>query len=128
MPSVMMGTLTEALGTRQGSSKEFICSVEKIAQAQGIANAVDPDGYLRFGHRPRDESGKPQLLPIGYRRIRRLTPRECERLQAFPDDWTRWGLDGNGKLIAISDCQRYKMMGNAVTVSVVEFIARRLRL
>ena len=69
-----------------------------------------------------------QQAVISNMRIRRLTPRECERLQAFPDDWTRWGLDENGKLITISDCQRYKMMGNAVTVLVVEFIARRLRL
>jgi site-specific DNA-cytosine methylase len=66
---------------------------------------------------------KTSILPI---RIRRLTPRECERLQGFPDDWTRWGVDERGKKIEISDTQRYKMMGNAVTVPVVEFIARRV--
>ncbi len=91
-----------------------------------IANAVDPDGYLRFGHRPRDKSGKPQLLPIGYRRIRRLTPRECERLQGFPDDWTRWGVDDKGDKVEISDTQRYRQMGNAVSVPVVEFLGRLL--
>jgi DNA (cytosine-5)-methyltransferase 1 len=53
-------------------------------------------------------------------RIRRLTPKECERLQGFPDDWTKYGSDGS----IISDTQRYKMCGNAVTVPVVEFIAR----
>ena len=47
-------------------------------------------------------------------KIRRLTPLECERLQGFPDGWT----DG------ISDTQRYKCLGNAVTVSVVEFIMK----
>ena len=77
-----------------------------------IANAVDVDGYLRFGARPRDENGKPQLLPIGYRRIRRLTPTECERLQGFPDGWTE----------GISDTQRYKTLGNAVTTNVIEAI------
>lgn len=51
-------------------------------------------------------------------RIRRLTPRECERLQAFPDDWTRYGADGK----EISDTQRYKCLGNAVTTSVVTWI------
>lgn len=61
-------------------------------------------------------------------RIRRLTPRECERLQGFPDDWTRWGIDEKGNKVEISDTQRYRMMGNAVTVNVVEFLARRLRL
>ena len=48
--------------------------------------------------------------------VRRLTPRECERLQGFPDDWT-----GDQ-----SDSARYKQMGNAVTANVVEWIGRRL--
>jgi DNA (cytosine-5)-methyltransferase 1 len=50
-------------------------------------------------------------------RIRKLTPKECERLQGFPDDWTIG-----------SDTQRYKQCGNAVTVNVVEYIAKELRL
>lgn len=49
-------------------------------------------------------------------RIRRLTPKECERLQGFPDDWTA----------ALSDTQRYKCAGNAVTVNVVEAIVKEL--
>lgn len=49
-------------------------------------------------------------------RIRRLTPKECERLQGFPDDWTG----------GLSDNQRYKCLGNAVTVNVIEGIASRL--
>jgi DNA (cytosine-5)-methyltransferase 1 len=48
--------------------------------------------------------------------VRRLTPKECERLQGFPDDWTA----------SQADSSRYKMMGNAVTVPVVEWIARRM--
>jgi len=57
--------------------------------------------------------------------VRRLTPKECERLQNFPDEWTRWKLV-NGKLIELSDSARYRVIGNAVTVSVVEWIVRRL--
>lgn len=48
--------------------------------------------------------------------IRRLTPKECERLQGFPDGWTE----------GISDTQRYKCLGNAVTVNVIEFIFRHI--
>jgi DNA (cytosine-5)-methyltransferase 1 len=44
--------------------------------------------------------------------IRRLTPTECERLQGFPDDWTA----------GLSDTQRYRCLGNAVTVNVVRAI------
>lgn len=55
-------------------------------------------------------------------RIRRLTPLECERLQGFPDNWTQYGRDGE----TISDTQRYKMCGNAVTTNVVAAIFARL--
>lgn len=54
-------------------------------------------------------------------RIRRLTPKECERLQGFPDNWTAQGTDG-----AISDTQRYKMCGNAVTTKVVQAVFERI--
>ena len=53
--------------------------------------------------------------------IRRLTPIECERLQGFPDNWTQQGVDG-----PISDTQRYKMCGNAVTVDVVEAVGKKI--
>ena len=55
-------------------------------------------------------------------RIRRLTPRECERLQAFPDDWTKYGADGE----EISDTQRYKCLGNAVTTTVVPYLVEEM--
>lgn len=53
--------------------------------------------------------------------VRRLTPIECERLQGFPDDWTKYGVSGE-----ISDTQRYKMCGNAVTVDVVRAVGERI--
>ncbi len=57
--------------------------------------------------------------------IRRLTEIECERLQGFPDDWTRFG-DFDGKRKEISSTQRYKLLGNAVTVKVVEVVGKRI--
>ena len=59
--------------------------------------------------------------------IRRLTPIECERLQGFPDLWTSKGIDINGNEINISDTQRYKQLGNAVSVPIVTEVARRLK-
>lgn len=55
-------------------------------------------------------------------KIRRLTPLECERLQGFPDGYTKFGTKDN----IISDTQRYKCLGNAVTVSVVEYILQAI--
>lgn len=50
-------------------------------------------------------------------KVRQLTPLECERLQGFPDGWTD---------VDISDHQRYRCLGNAVTVSVIKYIAKRI--
>lgn len=49
-------------------------------------------------------------------KVRRFTPKECERLQGFLDGWTE----------DQSDSARYKQMGNAVTVNVVEWIGGRV--
>lgn len=51
--------------------------------------------------------------------VRRLTPRECSRLQGFPDTWLDEGL-------GFSDSTKYKMLGNACAVPVCEWIARRI--
>lgn len=48
--------------------------------------------------------------------VRRLTPRECERLQGFPDDWTA----------GFADSTRYRMLGNAVAVCVARWIGGRI--
>lgn len=55
------------------------------------------------------------------KRIRRLTPLECFRLQGFPDDIVKTAYD-----IGISDAQLYKMAGNSVTISVVYEIAKKI--
>jgi len=62
-------------------------------------------------------------LAVIQNKIRRLTPVECERLQGFPDNWTKTGKE----LGEISDSQRYKMCGNAVTVNVVEAVAKKIK-
>lgn len=61
------------------------------------------------------------------RRIRRLTPIECERLQGFPDNHTKFGMI-DGKTTEMANTHRYKQCGNAVTVDVVEAVAKRIKL
>jgi DNA (cytosine-5)-methyltransferase 1 len=58
-------------------------------------------------------------------RIRRLTEIECERLQGFPDNWTQYG-NSDGEVKKVSATQRYKCLGNAVTVDVVEAVGRAI--
>lgn len=88
----------------------------------------------------------PIKLADGFYIIRKLTPRECERLQTLPDDYTLWGaiayaediakkykksiekgmarldLDRNQIILKISDTQRYKMCGNGWTAEIISCI------
>ncbi len=56
--------------------------------------------------------------------VRRLTPLECERLQGFPDNWT--AVDSSPLDVERSDSLRYHALGNAVSVPVVKWIAKRI--
>ncbi len=102
---------------------------------KGVAQTLDTAcnqaviGDYRYdeGYRERKDGDAPTLcLRSGdttiVNKIRRLTPIECERLQGFPDNWSKYGDDGE-----ISDTQRYKMCGNAVTVDVVEAVAKKIK-
>ena len=59
-------------------------------------------------------------------RIRRLTPIECERLQGFPDNHTEFG-NYEGEVKKLSNTQRYKQCGNAVTVDIVSLVANAVK-
>lgn len=59
--------------------------------------------------------------------IRRLTEIECERLQGFEDNHTKYG-NYDGTIKEIPKTQRYKMCGNAVTVDIVKLVAEHLKL
>lgn len=72
------------------------------------------------------DTGQQQHTLTQEMKIRRLTPRECEALQGFPQDWTKYGEDEHGVRVDISDTQRYKMCGNAVTTNVVQAVFERI--
>jgi DNA (cytosine-5)-methyltransferase 1 len=87
------------------------------AHPQIIVDYKNPNSKTRRGRVKEGYTGALETTPqIAVNGIRRLIPTECERLQGFPDGWTE----------GVSDTQRYKMMGNAVTVNVIEAIASRL--
>lgn len=54
--------------------------------------------------------------------VRRLTPRECERLQGAPDDWTQTQYRGR----PMADANRYKMCGNSMAVPVIRWLGERI--
>ncbi len=102
------GTTSQQLEPRTDGLTNTLTSVQKDNLM--IRDGRDNRSCLRSGRTPE--------LGVKGMSIRRLTPIECERLQGFPDNWTKYGKDGE----VISDTQRYKMCGNAVTVNVVRYI------
>ena len=92
----------------------------------GVMNIAFPDSKTRRG-RVIDEGQTAPTLDTGCElgriegaRIRKLTPRECFRLQGFPDEYFDRAAMVN------SDSQLYKQAGNSVTVPVIYEIAKRL--
>ena len=68
--------------------------------------------------------------------VRRLTEKECERLQGFPDNWTLigepdensdyWYTDTTGKRKKVSSSARYKALGNSIALPFWQYLARRI--
>jgi DNA (cytosine-5)-methyltransferase 1 len=81
---------------------------KEVGDVSGTLQAKDKPGYSLNYQNP---------IRKGYI-VRRLTPTECERLQGFPDGWTKTGHDAK----EISDTRRYQMLGNSVAVPCVAFI------
>jgi DNA (cytosine-5)-methyltransferase 1 len=99
--NTMVGLRHEALGERTGL---------------GIGNIDDPAFTLSKAHSHAVQQGWA---------VRRLTPRECERLQGFPDDFTN--IPWRGKPEA-PDGPRYKALGNSMACNVMRFIGQRIQM
>lgn len=85
------------------------------------ADASEVSPTLRgMGHDKSHANGGGQVAIAQGWRVRRLTPRECERLSGLPDDFTRWDYEGK----ELADGPRYKLLGNAWCVPQAEWLAR----
>jgi DNA (cytosine-5)-methyltransferase 1 len=89
------------------------------SKAQGIGYAEEQAPTLRAGC---DNYGVMHTMAI-----RRLTPKECERLQGFPDDWTQIPYR-NKPADQCPDGPRYKACGNSMAVPVMRWIGKRIQL
>lgn len=124
------GSVSPALGVTSGGMgvvTPIAYSVREDAKANNFS-ATETDTALTLqGHQPSPQSHHAQLFLAQTSTVRRLTPTECERLQGFPDGWTSQRFDEKKQeVIPQADSNRYKQMGNAVAVPVVEWIVRRL--
>ena len=85
-----------------------------LAFVPEITGALSDGAHHGGGLNGQDAYSGRICAPSGV--VRRLTPLECERLQGFPDNWTAGQTDGH----------RYRQVGNAVAVPVIEWIAKRI--
>lgn len=60
-------------------------------------------------------------------KYRLITPIEAERLQDFPDDWTKYKLNSKGEVVEVSDRMRMFFMGNALVTGIVTRIAEGIK-
>lgn len=128
------GTITTGYGGR--STDTYVLLKDSILR-KGWAQAVLTPGRLikRQNGRRMKENGEPSFTLTAQdihgvfdgSRIRRFTEIECERLQGYPDDWTKYG-DYDGLIKELSGTQRYKLCGNAVSRIMVETIGSKIRL
>jgi DNA (cytosine-5)-methyltransferase 1 len=102
-----------------GSERQWLSVDTESPQRDKPRVESGRDGRERYG-----DSVTVGTLPA--HRIRRLTEIECERLQGLPDDFSRYGINHKGEVCEISASQRYKTLGNAMTVNVIEAIVTRM--
>lgn len=114
------------IGHLTGRSTPRVFPIGEIAKDsyKKTRNIYDYSRTILRGYKNSTSTGS--FIKTKDNKIRYLTEIECERLQGFPDNWTQYG-DYNGKIRRISKTQRYKLIGNAVTVDIVELIAKRLK-
>ena len=88
---------------------------------QDVAHTLKAKANLNF----REDS---ETYPVQSRKVRRLTPLECERLQGFPDGWTDIGewVDSKGKKRQTADSARYKALGNSIALPPWKWVLKRL--
>lgn len=109
-----------ALGRNNGQENAICFDTTQITSATNRSNPQpgDPCHPLAAGaHAP----------AVAGLAVRRLTPRECERLQGFPDDFTKIPYR-NKPADKCPDGPRYKALGNSMAVPVMQWIGKRIKL
>ena len=114
------------IGHLAGRSTPRVFPIGEITKdsSKKTRNIYDYSRTILRGYKNSTSTGS--FIKTKDNKIRYLTEIECERLQGFPDNWTQYG-DYNGTIKPIAKTQRYKLIGNAVTVDIVELIAKRLK-
>lgn len=104
--------------------KQTFCLAENSIGRQPH-NGCNGKGVIEGCSYTLNATGVHSVMTETEMRVRRLTPRECERLQGFPDDWTL--IPWKGKSAEkCPDAPRYKAVGNSWAIPVVRWLGLRM--
>jgi len=70
--------------------------------------------------------GEPMAEQTTTSVVRRLTPKECERLQGMPDDWSKYGINEKGEVYELPDSARYRLQGNGIATPFWRWLMKRI--
>ena len=108
--------MAPAQAVRQYKDQQTVCMTDDNANEYVASNGEDCIGALCD-----------RRIRMNRYEVRKLTPRECELLQGFPDDWTL--IEWNGKPAEqCPDTPRYKALGNSMAVPVMRWIGERIEM
>ena len=125
-PAVALAFPQNLSGT-QCAAAENLSPVLQAKNPMAVVTDALPEVAYALQHRDSkgvDSDTKAGHLIVENCAVRRLTPRECERLQGFPDDWTAVLFRGK----PAADGPRYKALGNSMAVNVMRWIGERIEL
>ncbi len=97
---------------------------EPVAFTQNQAGDILTGNHMPFMGANQNASGRNTPKVQSGMAVRRLTPKEAERLQGFPDDWTLVPFRGK----PAADGPRYKSIGNSMAVPVMAFIGQKIQM
>lgn len=111
-------------GARNGKEREIVATEPIYLSDRKGHNAVSTDGTATT--LTAQEKERPIMSDTIASVVRRLTPLECERLQGFPDNWSKYGLYEDGKVKELSDSARYRLQGNSIARPFWSWLTRRI--
>jgi DNA (cytosine-5)-methyltransferase 1 len=117
-------TLTSKMGTGGGNTPMIATaySIREDAKANTFSATELDHANALSALRPSPQSHHAQMFIAQPMAVRRLTPIECEKLQGWPVDHTRWKPDGT----EMADTHRYRMIGNGVASPVAKWVAEQI--
>ena len=123
----------EVASTITGDHQNRITDYTSIVVDREVYDAQRRHDYQQFGDicetvQARYGTGGNNVPMVRDSEVRRLTPKECERLQGYPDDWTNIGewTDTKGKKHKPADSPRYKALGNSIALPWWAWLADRI--